>query len=129
MLCAAYAVFLRPTKQSLMKIGIIKERKSPPDRRVVFSPSALEELTRNFPELSVVVEPSDIRVFPDSAYAEAGFSVSEDLSDCDVLLGVKEVPLQALIPNKKYFFFSHTIKKQPYNQKLLQAILENNIDL
>ncbi len=112
-----------------MKIGIIKERKSPPDRRVVFSPTALEELTRNFPGVSVVVEPSDIRVFPDSAYANAGFTLSEDLSDCDVLLGVKEVPLEALIPNKKYFFFSHTIKKQPYNQKLLRAILDKNIDL
>jgi alanine dehydrogenase len=50
------------------------------------------------------------------------------MSDCDVLFGVKEVPIDCLIPDKKYFFFSHTIKKQPYNRKLLQALLEKNID-
>ncbi|HAO14958.1 MAG TPA: alanine dehydrogenase, partial [Tenacibaculum sp.] len=67
--------------------------------------------------------------FSDKEYEDAGFKVTNDLSDCDVLLGVKEVPVDYLIPNKKYFFFSHTIKKQPYNRKLLQAILEKKIDL
>uniref|UniRef100_UPI00404A41CE NAD(P)-dependent oxidoreductase n=1 Tax=Flavobacterium sp. TaxID=239 RepID=UPI00404A41CE len=112
-----------------MKIGLIKERKNPPDRRVVFSPNHLKTLKANFPELNIVVEKSPIRVFSDSSYEEAGFDVVDDVSDCDVLLGVKEVPIDALIPNKKYFFFSHTIKKQPYNKKLLQAILEKNITL
>lgn len=112
-----------------MKIGLIKERKTPPDRRVVFTPNRLLELKEKYPEIEVVVEPSDIRVFKDSTYKREGFVVSEDLSDCDVLLGVKEVPMEALIPNKKYFFFSHTIKKQPYNRDLLRAILEKNIDL
>jgi len=112
-----------------MKIGIIRERKNPPDRRVVFSPEKLVELTEKYPEVDIVVESSDIRVFPDEAYIEKGFTVSDDLSSCDVLLGVKEVPIHALIPDKKYFFFSHTIKKQAYNRKLLQAILKNNITL
>ena len=76
-----------------------------------------------------MVESSDIRVFSDQAYAKAGFEITEDLSDCDVLIGVKEVPIAALIPNKKYFFFSHTIKKQPYNRDLLKAMLEKNITL
>jgi hypothetical protein len=76
-----------------------------------------------------VVESSDIRVFSDDAYAKAGFEITEDLSDWDVLIGVKEVPIAALIPNKKYFFFSHTIKKQPYNRDLLKAMLEKNITL
>ena len=112
-----------------MKFGIIKERKNPPDRRVVFSPQALVALKNQFPQAEIKVESSDIRVFSDEEYQQAGFEVSTDLSDCDVLFGVKEVPVDALIPNKKYFFFSHTIKKQPYNRKLLQAILEKNIDL
>ena len=112
-----------------MKFGIIKERKTPPDRRVVFSPQALVELKNQFPQAEIKVESSDIRVFTDEEYQQAGFEVTTDLSDCDVLFGVKEVPVDALIPNKKYFFFSHTIKKQPYNRKLLQAILEKNIDL
>ncbi|APY00948.1 NAD(P)-dependent oxidoreductase [Lacinutrix venerupis] len=112
-----------------MKFAIIKERKNPPDRRVVFSPQDLKTLKNNFPEAEIVVESSDIRVFNDSEYQKLGFQVSEDVTDADVMFGVKEVPLDALIPNKKYFFFSHTIKKQPYNRKLLKAILEKNIEM
>lgn len=112
-----------------MKFGIIKERKNPPDRRVVFTPDELLRFKKQFPEAEIVVERSDIRVFPDDAYETLGFEMSDDLSDCDVLFGVKEVPMDALIPNKKYFFFSHTIKKQPYNRALLQKILECNVDL
>lgn len=112
-----------------MKFGILKERKNPPDKRVVFSPEKLQELKDKYPSVTIKVESSDIRVFKDEAYKNEGFEVADDLSDCDVLLGVKEVPVEALIPNKKYFFFSHTIKKQPYNRKLLQAILAKNIEL
>lgn len=112
-----------------MKFGIIKERKNPPDRRVVFSPEKLQEFKEQFPQAEIVVESSDIRVFSDEAYTKAGFEVTNDVSDCDVLLGVKEVPIDNLIPNKKYFFFSHTIKKQPYNRKLLKAMLEKNIEM
>ena len=112
-----------------MKFGIIKELKNPPDRRVVFSPQKLQEFQQKFPEAIIKVESSDIRVFSDNDYKEAGFEVCNDVSDCDVLIGVKEVPINALIPNKKYFFFSHTIKKQPYNRELLKAILEKNIEL
>lgn len=112
-----------------MKFGIIKERKNPPDRRVVFSPQQLQALQKQFPEAEFIIEPSPIRIFTDQEYAKAGFALSEDLSDCDVLLGVKEVPAEALIPNKRYFFFSHTIKKQPYNRDLLRAILAKNIRL
>ncbi|MDN3619894.1 MULTISPECIES: NAD(P)-dependent oxidoreductase [Polaribacter] len=112
-----------------MKFGIIKERKNPPDRRVVFSPEKLQEFKEKYPEAAIKVESSDIRVFSDAAYKAAGLEVTENVSDCDVLFGVKEVPVNALINNKKYFFFSHTIKKQPYNRKLLLAILEKNIEL
>ncbi|MGG6230927.1 NAD(P)-dependent oxidoreductase [Tenacibaculum sp. SDUM215027] len=112
-----------------MKFGIIKERKNPPDRRVVFSPEKLQEFKKQFPQAEIVVESSDIRVFSDEAYKNAGFEVVNDVSDCDVLLGVKEVPVDDLIPNKKYFFFSHTIKKQPYNRKLLKAMLKRNIEM
>jgi len=112
-----------------MKFGIIKERKNPPDRRVVFSPSKLQEFKNQFPTASIKVEASDIRVFSDDAYKKVGLEVTDTMSDCDVFLGVKEVPIEALIPNKKYFFFSHTIKKQPYNRDLLNAILDKNIEL
>ncbi|WP_452601614.1 NAD(P)-dependent oxidoreductase [Pontimicrobium sp. MEBiC06410] len=112
-----------------MKFALIKERKNPPDRRVVFSPQALEKLKTDFPEAELVIESSDIRVFKDSEYSNLGFTVSNDVTDADVMLGVKEVPISALIPNKSYFFFSHTIKKQPYNRDLLRAILDKNITM
>lgn len=112
-----------------MKFGIIKERKNPPDRRVVFTPEEASRLLKEHPEVKLKVESSDIRIFNDDEYRSQGLNVTDDISDCDVFFGVKEVPVEALIPGKKYFFFSHTIKKQPHNRKLLQAILEKNIDL
>lgn len=112
-----------------MKFGIIKERKNPPDRRVVLSPEACQKVMQSNPKAKIFVEPSPIRIFKDEEYKTAGLKMSSNMERCDVLIGVKEVPISALIPNKKYFFFSHTIKKQAYNRGLLQAILDKNIEL
>ncbi len=122
-------LYLYKFKIVKMKFGIIKERKNPPDRRVVFSPDELAKIKQLYHDSTVKVETSDIRIFTDDQYKSMGIEVADNVSDCDVLFGVKEVPVESLIPNKAYFFFSHTIKKQPYNRKLLQAILEKNIDL
>src|SRR5690606_40618199 len=116
-------------RRVLFRSAIIKERKNPPDRRVVFSPEKCQEVIKQFPDARIIVEASDIRIFSDEAYRNAGFEVVEDISAADVMLGVKEVPVDALIPNKKYFYFSHTIKKQPYNRKLLKAMLNKNIEM
>jgi len=112
-----------------MKIAITKERKNPPDKRVVLPPHICQETIELYPNLEIKVESSDIRTYLDEEYNKAGFPVTDDLTDCDVILGVKEVPIDDLIPNKKYFFFSHTIKKQPYNRKLLKAFLDKNIEM
>lgn len=112
-----------------MKFGIIRERKNPPDRRVVLSPEECQNVLSAFPNAKIAVESSPIRVFTDEEYQDKDIPVNKSMEGCDVLLGVKEVPIDALIPNKKYFFFSHTIKKQPYNRELLRAILEKNIEL
>ena len=112
-----------------IKFALIKERKFPPDRRVVFSPKKCRNLLETFPDATIVVEKSEVRVFDDNLYEKEGIELADDLLNCDVILGVKEVPIQALIPHKKYFFFSHTIKQQPYNRALLQAILKNKIEL
>ncbi|SEA40928.1 Alanine dehydrogenase [Flavobacterium gillisiae] len=112
-----------------MKFGILKERKSPPDRRVVFSPDELLRLKQLYKDATIKVESSEIRIFTDEQYKELGIDIADDINDCDVLFGVKEVPADSLIADKSYFFFSHTIKKQPYNRELLQTILEKNIDL
>ena len=112
-----------------MKFGVIREQKNPPDRRVVLSPEACQKVLSAYDEAVIIVEPSPIRTFTDQEYKAAGVEVASKMQECDVLLGVKEVPIENLIPNKKYFFFSHTIKKQPYNRKLLRAILNKNIEL
>jgi alanine dehydrogenase len=111
-----------------MKFGIIKERKSPPDRRVVFSPEELARIKQLYQGVIIKVESSEIRIFSDDDYRNMGIEVTENIKECDVFFGVKEVPVDALIPNKSYFFFSHTLKKQPYNRQLLQALLKKNID-
>lgn len=111
-----------------IKIGIIREGKVPPDSRVPLTPEQCAEAQVELP-VRVVVEPSPIRCFKDEEFTKHGIHLQEDLSDCDILLGVKEVPIEKLIPGKTYLFFSHTIKKQPYNRTLLQAVLEKNIRL
>ncbi len=112
-----------------MRIGILREGKQPPDKRVPFSPQQCKKLLEQFSSLEIVVQASPIRCFKDEEYRELGIPIVEDLTNCDVLMGVKEVPKQDLISDKTYFFFSHTIKKQPYNQKLLQEIVKRNIRL
>lgn len=114
---------------SLIKIGLIREGKTPPDKRVPFTPSQAEEIEQRFPHVKVICQQSGIRCFQDSEYETLGIGTHTHVADCDILMGIKEVPIDMLIPNKTYLFFSHTIKKQPYNRKLLQAILQKNIRL
>ena len=111
-----------------MKIGIIRERKTPPDTRVPLAPKQCKKILKDF-DFELLVEPSPIRCFTDDDYQQAGIPLGYDMQGCDILMGVKEVPVEALIPGKTYFFFSHTIKEQPYNRKLLQAVLEKKITL
>jgi hypothetical protein len=111
-----------------IKIGIIREGKVPPDSRVPLTPEQCAEAQVELP-VRVVVEPSPVRCFKDEEFTKHGIHLQEDLSDCDILLGVKEVPIEKLISEKTYLFFSHTIKKQPYNRALLQAVLEKKIRL
>ncbi len=112
-----------------MKLGIIREGKVPPDARVPLSPSQCADILVDYSNVNLVVQPSPIRCFTDEEYLEEGVPMSENINDCNVLLGVKEVPIPLLIPNKTYCFFSHTIKKQAYNRDLLRAVLEKNIRL
>ncbi|MDJ0661487.1 MAG: NAD(P)-dependent oxidoreductase [Crocosphaera sp.] len=112
-----------------MKIGIIREEKNPPDSRVPLTPEQCQYLMQIDQNLEIVIQSSEKRCFSDLEYQEKGVSVVDDISDCDILLGVKEVPINVLIPNKTYLFFSHTHKKQPYNRKLLQTILQKKIRL
>ncbi|MGI4871431.1 MAG: NAD(P)-dependent oxidoreductase [Janthinobacterium lividum] len=110
-------------------IGLLREGKTPPDRRVALTPKKCVELQDAYPGLRVRVQPSPHRAFADQEYHDLGLEVAEDMRACDVLFGVKEVPVANLLPGKTYFFFSHTIKKQPANRALLQAVLRQGITL
>ncbi len=114
---------------SKIKIGILKENKIPIDKRVPLTPEQCNEALKLFPDLEIKVQSSDIRCFSDEDYEEQGVEVVTNLEDCDILMGVKEVPIDLLIDNKTYFFFSHTIKEQPYNKNLLKSILSKGIRL
>lgn len=112
-----------------IKIGVLREEKSPPDKRVPLTPLICSELSKKYPQVEIVVQPSQIRCYADSEYTAFGVTLQEDLSDCDVLMGVKEVPPDKLLAGKKYFFFSHTIKKQPHNKKLMHALIEKKVQM
>ncbi|MBS1623662.1 MAG: alanine dehydrogenase [Bacteroidetes bacterium] len=112
-----------------MKIGILREEKTPEDNRVPLTPSQCRTLMEEYSNIWVAVQPSETRCYTDDEYRYQGIAVRENLSDCDLLLGVKEIPPHLLMPNKTYMIFSHTIKKQAHNRKLLRAVLEKKIRL
>ena len=113
----------------MLKFGLIREGKIPSDNRVALSPAQCKFINKTQEGIEVVVQQSDSRCYSDQEYKMAGVEVKEDISDCDILLGIKEVPLNMLIAGKTYLFFSHTKKLQPYNQKLLKEIIAKKITL
>lgn len=112
-----------------MKIALIAERKKSADNRVALTPVQCVALQQKFPEIKVIVESSEHRCIKDIEYSIVGIPVLKDVSSADVFFGIKEVPSEYLIANKTYFFFSHTIKKQPYNKQMLKDIISKNIRL
>lgn len=110
-----------------MLIGLIRERKNPPDTRVALSPKQCVAVMERFPNIRIVIESSPDRCYSDDEYRSQGLAVVTDMRDCDVLLGIKEVPIDMLLEGKTYFFFSHTKKMQPYNQGLMRAFIQKRI--
>jgi saccharopine dehydrogenase (NAD+, L-lysine-forming) len=113
----------------MIRIGLIRETKIPPDNRVALIPAQCKWLQKNFASLKISVQPSVYRCYSDKEYELAGVELKEDLGDCDFLFGIKEVHQDKLIPGKKYLFFSHTRKMQDYNRQLYRTILEKKITL
>ncbi len=112
-----------------IKVGILQETKTPPDRRVAIPPKQAVDLLKKFPNVELFIQPSELRAYTDKEYTDLGLTLSDDLTHCDILIGVKEVDMPSLLPNKTYLFFSHTAKRQAYNRPLLQLVLEKNIRL
>lgn len=111
----------------MVTIGLIRERKVPADNRVALTPAQCAEIMKNYSDIKILVESSPDRCFTDEAYAEQGIEVVENMNACDILLGIKEVPVDMLIEGKTYLFFSHTKKEQPYNKPLMQALIQKGI--
>jgi saccharopine dehydrogenase (NAD+, L-lysine forming) len=113
----------------MLVIGLIREGKIPADNRVALTPGQCKWLQKHVEGCTILVQRSPNRCFSDQEYADAGIELTDDLSACSILLGIKEVPVDMLLPNKTYLFFSHTKKKQPYNRGLMHAMIDKNITL
>ena len=113
----------------MITIGLIKEGKIPADNRVALTPSQCKWILKNSGDIKIIVQSSESRCYSDREYQMAGAEVKNDMSQCAILFGIKEVPDSQLLPDKTYLFFSHTKKKQPHNQPLLKAILDKKITL
>ncbi len=112
-----------------MKIGLINEGKIPADSRVAFTPEQCKWIMKEYPHVKFMVESSKHRCYTDQEYTRSGIEISSDLSACDLLFGIKEIPIENLIPSKTYFFFSHTKKLQPSNRDMFHDMLQKNITL
>ena len=113
----------------MIRIGLVKEGKTPADNRVALTPAQCKWIHKHASHVKIVAQSSPERCFSDKEYLSAGVEIKDDLGECDILLGIKEVPVEQFITGKTYLFFSHTKKQQPYNQSLLRAILDKNIRL
>jgi saccharopine dehydrogenase (NAD+, L-lysine forming) len=113
----------------MLQIGLIREGKIPADNRVALTPAQCRWVHKNSSEIKLMVQHSTNRCFTDKEFERAGVEVREDMSECDILLGIKEVPVDMLVPGKIYLFFSHTKKLQPHNQQLFKTILDKKISL
>ena len=110
-----------------MKIGLLMETKTPVDNRVALTPAQVAKLNQEYPDSEIVVQSSEIRAFSDEEYRKEGVKVVDNVSDCDVLFGIKEAKISTLLSNKHYVFFGHIAKMQEYNRPLLQAFLNKGI--
>lgn len=100
----------------------------PRDKRVPFTPAQCVILQKEL-GINLIVQPSAWRSFADVEYTALGIKLQDDISDCDVLIGIKEVQKSEFIAGKKYLFFSHTIKKQAHNKELMHALIEKKIQM
>jgi saccharopine dehydrogenase (NAD+, L-lysine forming) len=112
-----------------IRVGILRETKNPPDRRVPLTPAQIAEMQDNYPNVEFFVQPSDIRCYSDEEYEYLDIPLREDLSHCDILLGVKEVDKRTFIEGKTYLFFAHVGKKQPYNKEMFMEMVSKKIRL
>ncbi|RZF48102.1 hypothetical protein LSTR_LSTR002168 [Laodelphax striatellus] len=121
------SLLLSRSKHTGKVIAIRREDQSVWERRAALAPTNVRQLVRQ--GVKVIVQPSNRRAYPVQSYINAGAVIQEDISEASVIFGVKQVPVDLLLPNRTYCMFSHTIKAQESNMPLLDAIIEKNIRL
>ena len=109
-------------------LGIRREDKNQWEKRAPLIPDDIKGLKETF-GIKTIVQPSDQRIFSDEAYKKAGATIDEDLSSANVIFGVKEIPEEMFERGKTYVFFSHTIKGQSYNMKMLKRLIDLECNL
>jgi saccharopine dehydrogenase (NAD+, L-lysine forming) len=115
--------------EKALKVGILRETRNPPDRRVPLTPPQIIALEETYPEVQFFIQPSDFRCYSNEEYEYLNIPLREDLRDCDILMGVKEIDKRTFIPGKTYLFFAHVAKKQPHNLDMFRAMVENRLTL
>lgn len=112
-----------------LRVGILRETRNPPDRRVPLTPPQITALEEIYPYVQFFVQPSDIRCYSNEEYEYLDIPLKEDLKECDILLGVKEIDKRTFIPGKTYMFFAHVAKKQHHNQEMFREMVQRNVTL
>ena len=112
----------------MTRIGIRCEDKSRWERRTPLIPADVKRLIAEH-KLQFTAQRSPIRAFSEDEYRAAGAQVADNLADCPIIMGVKEIPAAKFEPNKTYVFFSHTIKGQPGNMPMLRRLMELKCNL
>ncbi|MEI6050979.1 MAG: NAD(P)-dependent oxidoreductase [Bacteroidota bacterium] len=115
--------------EKILRVGILRETRNPPDRRVPFTPPQILALEENYPNVEFFVQPSDYRCYSNEEYEYLDIRLKEDLRDCDILMGVKEVDKRTFIPGKTYLFFAHVAKRQPHNLEMFREMADKNASL
>ena len=112
-----------------MKVGVLRETRRWDDRRVGITPATARLITDSYPNIELYVQSSKVRIHPDREYSELGISVVDNIDHCDLLIGIKEVDEEELIPGKTYLIFSHVGKQQPYNRNFFREMVQKKITL
>ena len=119
----------------LTNIGIVRESRND-ENRTPLVPEHIKKYKESNPNINFIIQPSNSRCFSDEEYELCGAKINENLNECSIIFGVKEIDPNILINNRTYLFFSHTFKinKQQKNiekhkKDLLLSILNKKITL
>eukprot|EP00258_Populus_trichocarpa_P018351 XP_006381529.2 alpha-aminoadipic semialdehyde synthase [Populus trichocarpa] len=114
-------------------VGILSESGNKWERRAPLTPSHCARLLHSGKDKTgvarLIVQPSTKRIHLDAMYEDVGCEISDDLSECGLIVGIKQPKLDMILPDRAYAFFSHTHKAQKENMPLLDKVLAQRVSL